>query len=103
MEVASSSDPTDQLADAIDQLGALVSDVAVGRDSTSRAGLWQFREKITEAIATQGTPHKLDVTLPASQLAEFVTKIPEIISRVDSVLPQSCSGISEMETFMSMS
>jgi FAD/FMN-containing dehydrogenases len=84
VEAASSSDPTDQLADAIDQLGALVSDVAVGRDSTSRAGLWQFREKITEAIATQGTPHKLDVTLPASQLAEFVSKIPEIINGVDN-------------------
>ncbi|HAQ43417.1 MAG TPA: FAD-binding oxidoreductase [Acidimicrobiaceae bacterium] len=83
VEAASSSDPTDQLAQAIDDLGDLVLDVAVGHDSTSRAGLWQFREKITEAVATRGTPHKLDVTLPASELAEFVNRIPEIISRVD--------------------
>ena len=83
VEAASSSDPTDQLAQAIDDLGDLVLDVAVGHDSTSRAGLWQFREKITEAIATRGTPHKLDVTLPASELAEFVSRIPEIISSVD--------------------
>ena len=83
VEAASSSDPTDQLAQAIDDLGDLVLDVAVGHDSTSRAGLWQFREKITEAIATRGTPHKLDVTLPASELAEFVSRIPEIISGVD--------------------
>ncbi len=83
VEAASSSDPTDQLAQAIDDLGDLVLDVAVGHDSTSRAGLWQFREKITEAIATRGTPHKLDVTLPASELAEFVSRIPEIISEVD--------------------
>ena len=83
VEAASSSDPTDELAQAIDDLGDLVLDVAVGHDSTSRAGLWQFREKITEAIATRGTPHKLDVTLPASELAEFVSSIPEIISGVD--------------------
>ena len=83
VEIASSSDPTDELAQAIDDLGDLVLDVAVGHDSTSRAGLWQFREKITEAIATRGTPHKLDVTLPASELAEFVSRIPEIISGVD--------------------
>ncbi|MAF44638.1 MAG: FAD-binding oxidoreductase [Acidimicrobiaceae bacterium] len=83
VEAASSSDPTDELAQAIDDLGDLVLDVAVGHDSTSRAGLWQFREKITEAIATRGTPHKLDVTLPASELAEFVSRIPEIISGVD--------------------
>ena len=83
VEAASSSDPTDELAQAIDDLGNLVLDVAVGHDSTSRAGLWQFREKITEAIATRGTPHKLDVTLPASELAEFVSRIPEIISEVD--------------------
>ena len=83
VEAASSSDPTDQLAQAIDDLGDLVLDVAVGHDSTSRAGLWQFREKITEAIATRGTPHKLDVTLPASELAEFVSRIPEIINEVD--------------------
>ena len=83
VEAASNSDPTDELAQAIDDLGDLVLDVAVGHDSTSRAGLWQFREKITEAIATRGTPHKLDVTLPASELAEFVSRIPEIISEVD--------------------
>ena len=84
VEAASTSDPTDQLAGAIDDLGTLVMDVAVGRDSASRAGLWQFREKITEAIATQGTPHKLDVTLPASRLAEFVSEIPQIVETVDS-------------------
>ena len=83
VEAASNSDPTDELAQAIDDLGDLVLDVAVGHDSTSRAGLWQFREKITEAIATRGTPHKLDVTLPASELAEFVSRIPVIISGVD--------------------
>ena len=83
VEAASTSDPTDQLASAIDKLGSLVLDVAVGQDSASRAGLWQYREKITEAIATQGTPHKLDVTLPAARLAEFVREVPQVIEKVD--------------------
>ncbi|MDP7066633.1 MAG: FAD-binding oxidoreductase [Acidimicrobiales bacterium] len=84
VEAASDSDPTEQLAVAIDDLGSLVLDVAVGQDAATRAGLWQYREKITEAIATQGTPHKLDVTLPASRLAQFVTDVPSVITGIDS-------------------
>ncbi len=83
VEVAATSDPTDGLATAIDELGPLVLDVAVGVDASTRNSLWQFREKITEAISTQGTPHKLDVTLGASRLSEFVTESPSLISTVD--------------------
>lgn len=84
VEVAASVDPTEELAYAIERLGSLVVDVAVGVDAPARSNLWQFREKITEAISTQGTPHKLDVTLGASRLAEFVNKVPDVISRVDA-------------------
>ena len=83
VEVAANTDPTDELAHAIDDLGPLAVDVAVGLDTATRNGLWQYREKITEAITTQGTPHKLDVTLGASRLSEFVTEVPALISRVD--------------------
>jgi len=83
VEVAAANDPTDQLANAIDGLGPLAADVAVGLDTATRNGLWEYREKITEAIATQGTPHKLDVTLPASRLSEFVNEVPSLISTVD--------------------
>ncbi len=58
-------------------------EVAVGIDTGTRANLWQYREKITEAISTQGTPHKLDVTIGASRLAEFVNRVPQVISEVD--------------------
>jgi len=84
VEVAASVDPTEELAHAIERLGPLVVDVAVGVDATARSNLWQYREKITEAISAQGTPHKLDVTLGASRLAEFVNKVPDVISRVDT-------------------
>ena len=83
VEVAAATDPTDQLANAIDDLGPLAADVAVGLNTATRNGLWEYREKITEAIATQGTPHKLDVTLPASRLSEFVNEVPSLISTVD--------------------
>ena len=83
VEVAASTDPTDELATAIGNLGPLAVDVAVGLDTATRNGLWQYREKITDAIATQGTPHKLDVTLGASRLSEFVNKVPALISEVD--------------------
>ena len=83
VEAAASSDPTEELAVAIDSLGKLVADVGVGVDSSSRNNLWQYREKVTEAISAKGTPHKLDVTLGASKLADFVTQVPSIISAID--------------------
>ena len=84
VEVAATNDPTDELANSIALLETLPIDVAVGIEPAARNNLWQYREKITEAIATRGTPHKLDVTLSASRLAEFVNGVPHLISRIDS-------------------
>ncbi len=44
---------------------------AVATDAAGRARLWAYRERHTEAISALGVPHKLDVTLPQSRLAEF--------------------------------
>ena len=61
---------------APDALGAIdFLDAAVADDSPRRAELWRFREQITEAINRIGVPHKLDVTLPAAQLAEFCDEV----------------------------
>ncbi len=73
----------DELANAVDALGDLVADVAVGLDSTSRRQLWAFREQIPEAVNAVGTPHKLDVTLPASRLVEFVEGVPAVVEKID--------------------
>ena len=52
-----------------------VADVAVAADDRSRAAtLWRYREGHTEAINLLGAPHKLDVTLPADELAGFVRR-----------------------------
>jgi FAD/FMN-containing dehydrogenase len=60
---------------AVDALGALGDVDAVVADD-----LWRYREQITEAINRVGVPHKLDVTLPASELASFCTEVLDVTS-----------------------
>jgi FAD/FMN-containing dehydrogenase len=82
VECASSRDPTLELAEAVSEL-ASVEDVAVA-DPGRRELLWWYRERHTEAINQLGSPpHKLDVTLPASRIAEFVERVPDVVAAVD--------------------
>ena len=83
VEAADQLDPTDALASAIELL-AEVADVAVAADPARRQRLWAYRERHTEAISSIGTPHKLDMALPASTLAAFVA---EAVDRVHSLAP----------------
>ncbi len=50
---------------------ALPPDTAVARDGPGRAALWAYRERLTEAIATTGVPHKVDVAVPLARLGAF--------------------------------
>ncbi|MCU1455283.1 MAG: linked oxidase domain protein [Acidimicrobiales bacterium] len=81
VEAAGPEDPTPRLAAAVDALGGVVG-VAVATDAHRQAELWRFREGHTEAINSLGPPHKLDVTLPASELAAFVRDAPAIVAAV---------------------
>lgn len=72
------------LAPLLDRAGA--ADVAVALDRADAARLWAYRERHTEAIGTRGPVHKLDVTLPQAQLAEFLTTVP---SRVTTLRPNA--------------
>ena len=73
----------EELAAVVDELGNRVADVAVGLDSSSASQLWSFREQIPEAVNAAGTPHKLDVTLPASRLVEFVSGVDHVVTNID--------------------
>ena len=75
IECAAATDPTDELAAAL----ADVDDVAVATTPTQRAALWQLRERHTDAINAIGVPHKLDVTLPARTMAEFVDRVRGLV------------------------
>jgi len=81
VEAGSTGDPAPGLASAIDSL-ASVEAVAVATDSVRAAELWRYREDHTEAINTEGPPHKLDVTLPAGALAEFIERVPGTVVAV---------------------
>lgn len=83
LEASGRRDPTTELADAVDAARG-VEDVAVGSDGPSRRRLWAYREDHTVAISTLGPPHKLDVTLPASALAEFLERVPSVVTAVVS-------------------
>jgi FAD/FMN-containing dehydrogenase len=51
---------------------------AVAIDAAGRERLWQVRERVAEAIARRGVPHKLDVTLPLGELATFTERVSQV-------------------------
>jgi FAD/FMN-containing dehydrogenase len=81
VEAAGRADPLEQLASVIETLAG-VADVAVATDDRSARELWHYREGHTEAINLLGAPHKLDVTLPAEELAGFVADVRASIAGV---------------------
>jgi len=70
VEASGAQDPTPMLAAAIEDAPGVTA-VAVSDEAGGRSRLWAYRERHTEAIATLGVAHKLDVTLPMNALAEF--------------------------------
>ena len=75
LEAGGLTDPTEELATAVDGVRGVL-DVAVASDGARRAALWRLREEHALAINRIGIPHKFDVTLPQSRLAEFVAAVP---------------------------
>jgi FAD/FMN-containing dehydrogenase len=81
-EVASQRDVTVEVADVLESI-PWIEDVAVATEPARRAQLWRYREGHTEAINTLGAPHKLDVTLPAAVLAQFIERVPGVVAQVN--------------------
>lgn len=78
VEAADRRDPTDDLAGVLADADEL-RDVAVASDRAGRAALWRWREAHTETINALGIPHKLDVTLPLTELTAFVAALPAVV------------------------
>jgi FAD/FMN-containing dehydrogenase len=83
VEAAGHDDVVERLSDVVASIGDLVHDAAVAADARQRAALWHYREAHTEAINRVGTPHKLDVALPAAALAAFVDEVPRRLREQD--------------------
>jgi FAD/FMN-containing dehydrogenase len=73
-ECAARSDPTVELAAALERAG--VDDALVADDTAGRERLWGLREGHSEAINAAGVPHKLDVGVPLAQLGRFLEAVP---------------------------
>lgn len=81
VEVAGAQDPSEELANALSPPDETF-ETAVATDSASRDRLWRLRDLHTEAIATLGVPHKLDVTLPVARLVEFERHVRAVVGRL---------------------
>jgi FAD/FMN-containing dehydrogenase len=83
VEVASDeADPTDELVNALEAIGASDEAAAVASDPAGRHRLWQLRERHTEVMNAEGVPHKLDVSVPLARYAELVERAPAAVAAV---------------------
>ncbi|MDZ7729663.1 MAG: FAD-binding oxidoreductase [Dehalococcoidia bacterium] len=79
IECAAADDPTERLATAIESAPG-VTHSAFALDPASRGQLWRYREAHTEAVNAEGVPHKLDVTLPLSELPAFESEVRDAVA-----------------------
>jgi FAD/FMN-containing dehydrogenase len=82
LECAGRADPTADLAAVLAECSD-IGDVAVATDRRDRERLWAYRERHTEAISAAGVPHKLDVALPLSRLADFAEAVRALVNGLD--------------------
>jgi FAD/FMN-containing dehydrogenase len=54
-------------------------DLPDGLDTAVDQRLWDYRERHPEAIAALGVPHKLDVSVPISQVPSILAHLPDAI------------------------
>jgi len=83
LECAGLVDPSDQLFAALSDLDLPDDATALADDPAGQARLWSYRERHTEAVSALGIPHKLDVTLPLSRLAEFSDAVGKVVADCD--------------------
>ncbi|HET7015434.1 MAG TPA: FAD-binding oxidoreductase [Streptosporangiaceae bacterium] len=69
----------------------LPADTAVATSRADQASLWAYRERLTEAIATTGVPHKVDVAVPVGELGAFRAELDEVV--VAASAPSAASVI----------
>lgn len=79
-QCASMNDPVAEIANVVEQAPGIL-DVAVAVSASEQERMWSYRERHTEAIGSQGIPHKLDVAVPLGELANFETEIRREITK----------------------
>jgi FAD/FMN-containing dehydrogenase len=82
LELAGGPGCFDELLGALDDAGIADDpdiDVAAADDAASVRRLWGYRDRITESVAANGVPHKLDTSVPAARTAEFVARCDALV------------------------
>lgn len=82
VEVDGASDPTPELAAAVEAGGAAVHDAVLAGDDAGRERLWRLRERHTESVSAEGVPHKLDVAVPIGRLGAYARDVRQVIASV---------------------
>jgi FAD/FMN-containing dehydrogenase len=80
VESAGFDDPSESVFEVLAELDLPETATAVATDRAGQSRLWAYRERHTEAISGLGVPHKLDVTLPLSRLAEFEEAVRKVVA-----------------------
>jgi FAD/FMN-containing dehydrogenase len=80
VECAGAADPSEGLFELLADLDLPEAATAVATDPAGRQRLWAYRERHTEAIASLGVPHKLDVSVPLDALADFERRVHGVVS-----------------------
>lgn len=86
VECGAREDPAPELAEALER--SVPPEWAVlGTTAAERARLWRLREGHPEAIAAEGIPQKLDVTVPISRLGAFEREVRHRLAQLPRARP----------------
>jgi FAD/FMN-containing dehydrogenase len=79
-EIAGAGDPDDN-DHVLQQIARvrLPADTVLAQDGRGMAALWAYRDRLTEAIASAGIPHKIDVAVPAGKLGAFCAELGDVV------------------------
>ena len=77
-ELTSGDGGSDDISQRLGE-AALPDQTWVATDARGMAALWAYRERLTEAIATTGIPHKMDVAVPAGELGGFRSELDGVL------------------------
>ena len=80
IECSDTADQSESLSSILDSFEGI--DVSVAVTPAQRANLWRIRDEQTPSINRLGVPFKFDVTVPVSELADFIERIPDSIDEV---------------------
>ncbi len=70
----------DELAAALAEADVDDTATALSEDDAGIARLWAYRERHSEVVSRIGVPHKLDVTVPVSALADFERAVRRLVA-----------------------